>query len=109
MNESLERAYASILTIGLLALRNAAFNNDIERCKLESEHLHNVPSLIKETNVNRHLYYFNHERVCYIESAKAHDKELGCENCTNTIKLYIPHWEIIVSELSQIESFKRSQ
>jgi hypothetical protein len=107
MSELLQKSYASILTLGLIALRNAAFNNDIDRCKIESEHLHNVPSLLNESNINRHLYYFNQERVNYIKSTKAHGKEMGHEECTYTIKQYMPHWEIILSELSRIENNNR--
>jgi hypothetical protein len=59
--------YVEILHHGLLRIRNSAALGDLQYCAIESEHLHNLPSLIGETNEARHLYYFNHERTYFLE------------------------------------------
>ena len=59
--------YIQILQHGLICVRNAAALGQLQYCALESEHLHNIPSLIGETNEDRHLYYFCQERACYLE------------------------------------------
>lgn len=63
--QSLDPAYRRILQIGIVAVRDAAANGDIERCRVEAEHIHNIPSLIGEENVQRHLYYVSCERKAY--------------------------------------------
>jgi hypothetical protein len=65
--QSLDPAYRRILQIGIIAVRDAAANGDIERCRVEAEHIHNIPSLIGEENVQRHLYYVSYERKAYID------------------------------------------
>jgi len=59
--------YVQILHHGLLRIRDSAALGHIQYCAIESEHLHNIPSLIGETNEERHLYYFSQERTHYIE------------------------------------------
>jgi hypothetical protein len=59
--------YVQILQHGLLRIRDSAALGHLQYCAVESEHLHNVPSLIGETNEERHLYYFAQERTHYLE------------------------------------------
>jgi hypothetical protein len=69
MNER-DNIYLQILKYGLISLRNATLRGDIEYCKAEAEHLHNLPTLIGESNEARHEYYFDGERVSYLEKVK---------------------------------------
>ena len=62
-----DKIYASILGFGLSHLRDAARLGLVEYCAIEADHLHNVPSLIGETNELRHRYYFEKEREHYLE------------------------------------------
>lgn len=62
--------YAWLLKFGLLALREAIDLKDLEWAKVETEFLHNIPSLIAEQNVNRHRYFWETERELYIEWVK---------------------------------------
>jgi len=39
----------------------------MELCAIEADHLHNIPSLLYETNEERHLYYIEAERAGYLE------------------------------------------
>ena len=59
--------YVQILHHGLLRIRDSAALGHLQYCAVESEHLHNIPSLIGETNEHRHVYYFSQERAHYFE------------------------------------------
>jgi hypothetical protein len=63
----LDLAYLRILHHGLCALRDSVTVGDLERSRVESEHLHNLPSLVGEANIHRHRYYADQERVRYLE------------------------------------------
>lgn len=60
-------AYLEILAFGLSRLRDAALAGQIDYCAVESEHLHNIPSLIGEQNEERHRYYLRQERLLYLD------------------------------------------
>jgi hypothetical protein len=62
-----DRVYVQILHYGIVSLRNASLGGNSRYCQVESEHLHNIPSLIGETNEARHAYYFDGERASYLE------------------------------------------
>lgn len=91
--EELNHIYKTVLTLGLLEIRNAALSGDATRCHFEAEHLHNLPSLIGEENIERHLYYLNKERVRYVEACQAHDAELGRVSCTHSLERLVPFWD----------------
>ena len=44
-----------------------AFSGHVELCAIEADHLHNIPSLLAETNELRHHYYIIQERGLYLE------------------------------------------
>ena len=94
--EKLDHIYKNILTLGLLEIRNAAQAGDAQRCHFESEHLHNLPSLIGEENIERHFYYFNRERMRYVEACQAHDFESGSVSCKQSLERLVPFWEDIL-------------
>lgn len=62
-----EQAYLSLLHWDLPRLRNSACGGQIDLCRIEADHLHNIPSLFGETNEHRHLYYIEQERGYYLE------------------------------------------
>jgi hypothetical protein len=63
----LDGLYLHLLQHGLVLLRNASRRGDLEFCKAASEYLHNVPSLIGETNVNRHIYQASATRQSFVD------------------------------------------
>jgi hypothetical protein len=65
MNE-FDVIYLKILHHGLRAIRDATFASDLDWVRAESEHLHNLPSLIGESNIHRHLYYASKEKGAYL-------------------------------------------
>jgi hypothetical protein len=62
-----DAVYLDILAFGLLWIRNAGYSGNARACELEADHLHNLPSLIGETNELRHECYFDNERTLYLE------------------------------------------
>jgi hypothetical protein len=62
-----EQAYLDLLHRGLVLLRNFAHAGDVELCRIEADHLHNVPTLLHEGNEPRHVYYICEERGLYLQ------------------------------------------
>ena len=60
--------YVQILHFGLERIRDLAMFGHVEYYAVESEHLHNIPSLIGETNEQRHKFYFLQETLLDISS-----------------------------------------
>ena len=65
--KDIDTIYLTILHRGLVALRNAAEAGDIARCRAEAEHLHEMPTLVGESNLHRHLHYARGTRALYLE------------------------------------------
>lgn len=92
-------AYKRILAMGLLALRDRAPGFSSPRLiEIEAEHLHNIPSLIDEDNLQRHLYYFNKERPAYIEALKELDLP---EYSEPVLRIYLMPWEALLESLGE--------
>ena len=95
VTNELNDAYLSILTIGLINIRNFAFNKQIKLCEVEADHLHNIPSLIGEMNINRHIYYMDKEVPSYLHYISLADYEYKdfpmtiYKNSWDTIREYI--------------------
>ncbi len=66
MNE-LDDHYKMLLNVGFIVLREASQYQSPGWVEAEIEMLHNVPSLIGETNLHRHRYYWDKERIAYID------------------------------------------
>jgi uncharacterized protein (TIGR02996 family) len=64
---SRERAYLDILHRGLVLVRNLAHGGQTELCRIEADHLHNIPSLLGETNESPHVFYILQERGLYLK------------------------------------------
>lgn len=62
-----ERAYLDLLHEGLVAIRNLAYAGQTELCRIEADHLHNISTLLEETNEHRHVFYIAQERSLYLE------------------------------------------
>ena len=66
--ETLDDLYCQLLKVGFVVLRQAVDANDNDWLSVELELLHNVPSLIGETNSNRHEYFWFQERKAYLKN-----------------------------------------
>lgn len=81
--------YLDILSFGLLVIRAEATKGNVEACMIEADHLHNIPSLIGETNQSRHQYYFDLERTLYIDRC---EKLASTEEAKFALKRYRELW-----------------
>jgi hypothetical protein len=62
-----DEIYLEMLEHALPAIRNMAQAGFLAYCAIETDHIHNLPSLIGETNEHRHAYYLRAERNLYLE------------------------------------------
>lgn len=88
----LDRLYAQLLHRGFLVMRQALDSTNQDWIDFEYELLHNVPSLIGETNVERHLYFWLQERTLYIERVSAPGRE---EARSRMQTYYKPLWDLM--------------
>ena len=61
--------YGRLLQAGFIILRQAVASSDLDWIQAEIEFLHNIPSLIGESNMLRHEYFWNKELIAYIDWA----------------------------------------
>lgn len=61
-----------MMTMGFLQIRNRS--NDSARCLAISDHLHNVPDLVRDFSPARLAYYWDVERSCFIEKCAEEDR-----------------------------------
>jgi len=96
--EALNVYYAKLLQVGLIVLRQAIWSSDREWAQMEVQHLHNLPSLINESNIERHRYFWFQERERYIEWAS----KKGGDPQSRMLTYYEPLWremEPVMNEL----------
>ena len=96
--ETLNALYARHLHLGFIVLRQAMDARDWEWAEMERQLLHNIPSLINESNIERHKCFWFTERQIYIEWASA----AGPEPRSRMMTYYSPLWremEPVMQEL----------
>ena len=94
MNE-LDRVYAQLLQVGFIVLDQAIESGIRDWVRAERTMLHNLPSLLGETNPQRHLYYWNEERDQYRQWIMNH----GTKEAQSRMRTY---YEPIWTELEQL-------
>ena len=105
----LDHLYSRFLSLGFIVLREAIEANDPEWIKMELEVLHNVPSLIGESNLHRHVYFWQGERTLYIERTFAHNNN---SQKSAMRAYYEPIWdemEPIMKEMKYLMDMEMSQ
>jgi hypothetical protein len=48
-------------------VRNFSESGELELCRIEADHLHNIPTLLGESNERRHVFYIVKERGLYLQ------------------------------------------
>jgi hypothetical protein len=87
-----EQAYLDLLERGLVLLRNFAHAGNVELCRIEADHLHNIPTLLHEGNERRHEYYIRRERGLYLQRLR----ELGAaEYLERAATFYSEPWRVL--------------
>lgn len=95
---TLDKFYLRLLKFGFLILKQAADEGDSAWLKAEIEFLHNVPSLIGETNVQRHRYFWLAEREMYLSWIETHGADRAKSRMRTYYRLILEEMEPIVSE-----------
>jgi hypothetical protein len=67
--DAINAFYLKLLHLGFIVLRQAIDAKDWEWADRERDFLHNIPSLINESNIKRHEYFWTQERPLYVEWA----------------------------------------
>jgi hypothetical protein len=89
-----QRAYLDRLHHGLVLLRNFAHAGQTELYRIEADHLHNIPTLLDETNEHRHLYYITQEREGYLSRLRELKATVYLEQVANW---YSEPWQVLAS------------
>lgn len=89
-----DRAYLALLHHGLVLMRNFASPGPTELSRIEAEHLHELPTLVGDTNEARHRYYLEATRDLYLA-------ELRKENATEYLEqveiLFLGPWQTLMA------------
>ena len=86
-----QRAYLDLLHRGLVLLRNS---DDLAMCRIESDHLHNIPTLLYEANESRHEYYLHGERSLFLQRPR----ELGASDYLRQVGIwYAEPWRVLAA------------
>jgi hypothetical protein len=77
-----------ILTVGLLRIRAHAWNGNADRCAIEADHLHNVPSLLANFKPELLDYYWRIERSTFIQQ-NSRDEVTGFEPAWSALAAHV--------------------
>ena len=67
--ENIKLILFKILDFGILRIRTSAEHGDSEFCRIEANHLHNLPSLLLNFSLERLKYYLDVEVSQYLYEA----------------------------------------
>ena len=73
--EELNAMYCRLLHLGFIVLRQAVHSGDNEWVRAEIDLLHNLPSLIGESNLEQHRYFWFIKRDLYIKWVSARGRD----------------------------------
>ena len=89
-----DQAYLGLLHRGLVLLRNYAGGGRVELCRVEADHLHNIPTLLFEDDEHRHAYYLTQERGLYLERLR----KLGATEYLEEVAIwYAEPWQMLAA------------
>jgi len=100
MIEKLTPLYLLHLQLGFIILREAMASGSREWLNAEIELLHNIPTLIGEENLPRHIYFWNEERGLYLDRLSA----LSETDANSKMRTYYePLWNDMKPIIQQLE------
>ena len=79
-----------ILTTGLLRIRAHGWDDNPQRCAVEADHLHNLPSLLASFSLDRLEYYWETERVSYMKQSAPED-----------MLVFVPLWDCLAALMTR--------
>ncbi len=95
----LDQLYVRLLHHGLVKLRDLVAGGDDRWAFATAEMLHQVPSLLGETNERRHVYFWRSERGAYLEWLRMSGNE---DAASYTRTFYEPIWREMEIELGHL-------
>jgi hypothetical protein len=115
MPSSRDKAYLDLLYYGLVFLRNWSRGGRVEFWQIEAEHLHEIPTLIGETNERRHIDYLRGTRGLYLQQLRALSDAAYWEKVSiwysgpwqvlaDEAKMSLPAWD---QGIKPVEAFKK--
>ncbi len=84
---------AEILGFGIVRIRLRAWSSLPDRCAVEADHLHKLPSLLTDFSVRKLKYYWDVQRESYIKQTPSIE-----------LAMFEPLWERLRPHLELIES-----
>jgi hypothetical protein len=103
----LELLYAQNLQVGFIVLRQAVESGIRDWINAELELLHNVPTLMGESNKERHRYFWYKERARYLDWVSGPGRETAK---SRMLTYYEPIWsemEPLVKQFLEQEDIHR--
>src|SRR5579859_2076558 len=79
---------AEILRTGLLRIRALGWEQNPDRCAVEADHLHNLPTLLTDYKPALLDFYWNSERPTFIQESSPED-----------ISAFEPLWEMLAEHV----------
>lgn len=89
-SDRIDQLYLKLLSFALNRVRDAAWDDDFERCGVEADFIHNIPSLIGEENRKRHIYHAVEERNRFLQWAQSVRRD---DVSRDIVLFYNPIWE----------------
>lgn len=102
----LNEFYIQHLSRGFIVLMQAIGAKDWEWTEAERRLLHNMPSLINESNVHRHHYFWFRERPDYLEWISKAGKEQKSRMLTYYAPLYVEWEPVYLDVFNSLEASK---
>ena len=65
--EEIRDLLLKILRIGILDIRAAGWSNRAGQCAIQADHIHNLPDLVRDPQLEQMVYYFEIARPSYIK------------------------------------------
>jgi hypothetical protein len=100
MIEKLTSLYLAHLALGFIILREAMASGSKEWLTAEIELLHNIPTLIRDENKLRHLYFWKEERGLYLDRIRSLP-ETDAQSKMRTY--YEPIWKDMEPTIKELE------
>lgn len=96
--QQLDKDYLYVLKYGLYRARDAAYEPSNERVIRETEHIHEIPTLIGDDNIHRHLDYLIRMRGMYLEWYREHRPDL----LAGVQAIFAPAWTRMAKEVERV-------
>ena len=85
--EDIAKVLVKIIHTGILRMRCFAQSESPDRCFLEADHLHNIPTILESYSPDLIAHYWSIERPSYIQQLE--EKTVQFDHCWNELSRLI--------------------